>query len=782
MKLTRLITTSIVVFALSACGGGGGSSGGGDNNADGGGGSDEGGSNVGGNDEDPTGTDVDPVTGPAGDAPTAEDLTLEVGSSPYIELQLIGNDPQNDSIQFVLDSPASGNGYQQAFVDSDSGEFYVTITDERDAYEFLYRTTDGSNFSEQATITLTTNDSNSALETGLSEAEVDVYGDIPIAFFDGDLFGSSADDRTVPRSIDLSGNFPTPGSQGNQNSCVAWAAGYALKSYQEKIEENWSFSPATTFSPAFIYNQTNLGQDQGSSIYGALQLIVDRGAAPLQSFPYSDVDHTSQPGSTVLAEASQYKAGGYQRLSGLSQIKSALANRQPVVMGIKVFDNFYNLFGSSSVYNTTSGNNDGPHGLHAVTAVGYDDDRFGGAVKIINSWGTEWGDGGYFWLTYSLFSDVVLEAYVLQDKANTGADVVVPDPPAPTSGPNLLISDWFVEYNPQPSGEGNWQWEVANTGDVAGGLGVDVNLMLSRDNLIDNSDVFVVYEEMSFNLEPGQRGGRYEDNARAFEFPETLEPGEYYMAVWVDDLSELVEIDENDNVTFGESTVEFLAPALPDIAIESWAAAWDTSTGDGTFEYRILNNGTSATTNTDWDINLVLSRDAQNIAYYLFFEDSNFILQPGEIVFRDETSAAPFNLLRSQLGNDVPAGEYFIGAWVDDLDQEEESNEINNSSFDNLTVQVGANSKHAKSGNGMVQTAFNGMRIPERVLTRKVEIIEDENGNLSLKMPKGDEQSSISTAGKSLTSKSLRSGDKAIFPVTKRHFMPAAKSFQGYDK
>jgi C1A family cysteine protease len=44
-------------------------------------------------------------------------------------------------------------------------------------------------------------------------------------------------------------------------------------------------------------------------------------------------------------------------------------------------------------------------GGHAVVAVGYDDNRkIGkdkGAVKIRNSWGTNWGAGGYGWLPYS---------------------------------------------------------------------------------------------------------------------------------------------------------------------------------------------------------------------------------------------------------------------------------------------------------------------------------------------------------------------------------------------
>ena len=46
----------------------------------------------------------------------------------------------------------------------------------------------------------------------------------------------------LPEEVDLSSKFPTPGDQGQQSSCTAWATGYAMRSYYEGRRRNWNFS------------------------------------------------------------------------------------------------------------------------------------------------------------------------------------------------------------------------------------------------------------------------------------------------------------------------------------------------------------------------------------------------------------------------------------------------------------------------------------------------------------------------------------------------------------
>ena len=47
--------------------------------------------------------------------------------------------------------------------------------------------------------------------------------------------------------------------------------------------------------------------------------------------------------------------------------------------------------------------NSEPEGGHAVMCVGYDDER--GVFIVRNSWGTGWGDGGYFYMPYGYMTN-----------------------------------------------------------------------------------------------------------------------------------------------------------------------------------------------------------------------------------------------------------------------------------------------------------------------------------------------------------------------------------------
>jgi len=222
--------------------------------------------------------------------------------------------------------------------------------------------------------------------------------------------------ETPPSAVDLTAEMPPVGDQGNQGSCVAWAAGYYDKTHIEYVERQLATpnptydldDPAYQISPSFIYNQINAGRDAGASMMDAQILICDQGACSMTDFPYDDADYTSWPTEAAYENAIPYRgydAWGVNVWSdvGINQVKWILWNHHTCVLGINVFSNFDNIENYDTVY-TVHDKSGKSRGGHALCIVGYDDSRQTadgpGAFRLVNSWGSGWGNGGYCWMSY----------------------------------------------------------------------------------------------------------------------------------------------------------------------------------------------------------------------------------------------------------------------------------------------------------------------------------------------------------------------------------------------
>jgi len=211
--------------------------------------------------------------------------------------------------------------------------------------------------------------------------------------------------------IDYTDAFPDPGNQGTQGSCVGWAVGYAAKSYLVNIGQKWGVKEHQ-FSPSYIYNQINGGVDEGSSIYEALQLVIEQGVCLLADMPYNENDFTTQPNQTQKIIAEQYRSLSMRRISegDVNNMKVALQEGIPIVVGIPVYPDFDNLDSSNPIYDNSFGTS---RGNHAICLIGYNDET--NSFKFINSWGTSWGLNGYGNISYSLIETFDTTGWILYD-------------------------------------------------------------------------------------------------------------------------------------------------------------------------------------------------------------------------------------------------------------------------------------------------------------------------------------------------------------------------------
>lgn len=237
---------------------------------------------------------------------------------------------------------------------------------------------------------------------------------------------------TLTNFVDLSPLLPPPGNQGNQGSCVGWAVAYGLKTYQQCMNTNWppvadekgKVKHGRVFSPAFIYNQINQNRDQGSKLLDALELLKSDGCATWSDFPYDDQNFTRKPDRTVRDTAKPFRISRYDAVKPFDEegIKIQLSAGYPIVFGAYIDAAFENLQKGDIWRDITRS-----IGRHAMLLVGYDDKR--AAYKILNSWGAEWCDSGFGWISYNLFPRVVAEAYVCNSSLNDVRPRDEPDTP-----------------------------------------------------------------------------------------------------------------------------------------------------------------------------------------------------------------------------------------------------------------------------------------------------------------------------------------------------------------
>lgn len=223
-------------------------------------------------------------------------------------------------------------------------------------------------------------------------------------------FGNS----NLPSAVDLTNYFPPIGNQNPYGTCVAWAVGYNVKTALSAIERQLNSSdlnePSNQFSPKFLYNSIPSNEKSGcggTNFSSALNILQQNGIATMQTVPYTDLGNCSPSSiqSNWQQEASQNRISYYRRIDPtVGAVKENLANNIPIIIGLKLPQNFMNWNSSSVMTSRTDWVLSGDqHAYHALAIAGYDDSKGpNGAFKVVNSWDYNWGDNGTIWIDYNL--------------------------------------------------------------------------------------------------------------------------------------------------------------------------------------------------------------------------------------------------------------------------------------------------------------------------------------------------------------------------------------------
>ena len=214
--------------------------------------------------------------------------------------------------------------------------------------------------------------------------------------------------KSYPEKI----RIPYPGpvyDQGNIGACVA----YSL--IAERLTSEWLQRKVIEhFSPGFIYGNRywSFYRGEGMITRDALDSLRIDGAVLHEDFPF--IDHYEklkdiiEPHLETLRKktAKPYRISSYFRLDGPDQdvvanMKEALMNGMLIVTCIDVYESFFST-GKDGLVPIPDTAKEKNYGGHAMLTFGMDDTLGDvGCTDTLNSWGENWGDGGWCHLPYN---------------------------------------------------------------------------------------------------------------------------------------------------------------------------------------------------------------------------------------------------------------------------------------------------------------------------------------------------------------------------------------------
>lgn len=258
-----------------------------------------------------------------------------------------------------------------------------------------------------------------------------------------------------PPSVSLEKYCPTPGDQGDFGTCAAWSSAYHLRTIMEAKRKGVTDRAAINrmaYSPTWVYellkDTLDMNCDGGIMTAKSLLVFKEYGVPTHAKLPYTCLDGTQEERFTeldaMLPDAAAAKIRDLQILffakegvdpnEKIQAIKKVLVEGSPVLVSHTLLKSFGP---SKIVWRTAPGEGMADeHGSHAMVIVGYDDEKFGGSFRYLNSWGTGWGDGGFIWVPYATTAAYCYGAY--QAFPITDVPAPSPDPypaPAPTPAP-----------------------------------------------------------------------------------------------------------------------------------------------------------------------------------------------------------------------------------------------------------------------------------------------------------------------------------------------------------
>jgi C1A family cysteine protease len=260
----------------------------------------------------------------------------------------------------------------------------------------------------------------------------------------------------VPSSFDWTSNggknyVTNPKNQKGCGGCWAFATTGALEAkalinlnLSVDLAEQIVISCTDSMAPATDNRPNNC--TAGGYMETAADFLKDVGTNLESFYPFTEANGSCGTAGSGW-QTDPYKIDSWSLVyqwgsPDINTLKNAVQTHGPVVVWMKVYSDFQSF--GSGVYHYTSGNY---AGNHFVLVIGWDDAK--SAFHVKNSWGTNWGESGLFWMAYSEFGNSSQTQFARGAMYFGNAVHTNPQPPTPQCdlavGFDVTISGKVIE-------------------------------------------------------------------------------------------------------------------------------------------------------------------------------------------------------------------------------------------------------------------------------------------------------------------------------------------------
>jgi C1A family cysteine protease len=198
------------------------------------------------------------------------------------------------------------------------------------------------------------------------------------------------------RNVDLRQWDTLVENQGNLSSCT----GHVITTCYELQQKIKGHKNVEELSRLFVYynarllENLHLEDDGIISIRNLMKASAKYGLCKESLWPYSEDRVLISPDAEAYHDASTRLITNYRHINSITDMLEVLSLDKPIVLGINIFQGF--MTPSEIIDLPDSGEE--YIGGHAVSILGYREHD--GVFLIKNSFGPDWGNGGYSWLSF----------------------------------------------------------------------------------------------------------------------------------------------------------------------------------------------------------------------------------------------------------------------------------------------------------------------------------------------------------------------------------------------